>query len=299
MQQTTFNKPITIVTITYNSSYNLPTFLDSVMHYSLAHLVKELIVIDNNSSDQYLTDNIVNSFKQIRVIPIKFIKSKTNNGFARSCNLGASLASTKYILFLNPDTTINLESIQILYDHALKCKIDLIGGISMKERSRHKVHKTVVRAPTLGVGLFEFSNLGKLLNIKKANSYFYYNDITNLYSSNIDRQVNAVGGAYLMVKHTSFDKLNGFDENFFMYLEDVDLGVRAHKLGMKVIFCPHSKISHIGGESSNNKDKIMHQAWYNSRKYYFKKHHSFLINLLVQPMFVIEESMLKLINSNL
>ena len=95
------------------------------------------------------------------------------------------------------------------------------------------------------------------------------------------------------ITRKAFIELDGFDENIFMYLEDVDLGKRASDLGMKVIFCPHSTIWHIGGASSYNKYKIRHQAWFDSRKYYFKKHFGLLINLIIQPLYTIEEFMLK------
>lgn len=296
MQHPIHNKPISIVTVTYNSSRNLPAYIKSIIS-SGKLLIKELIIIENNSPEAYKTKEILDSYKRISKIPIKYIKSNDNAGFAKSCNLGAAKATSKYVLFLNPDTVVTPKSIRTLYQHAIKVQADIIGGISVKNVAN--IHRTVVRAPNLTIGLFEFTNLGKIFNIKRGNSDFYYYDIRNLYSSDGDKQVDAVGGAYLMVNKNSFIKLNGFDENYFMYLEDVDLGVRANKLGMKVIFCPHSKITHIGGASSKNKDKIFHQAWYSSRKYYFRKHGNKLMNYIIQPIFSIEEFVLKILTKSI
>jgi GT2 family glycosyltransferase len=154
-----------------------------------------------------------------------------------------------------------------------------------------------VRKPNLNIGLFEFSNFGKLFKTERGHTDFYYLDNPKILKGSSDINVDALGGAYLMIRRDSFDKLNGFDEAFFMYLEDVDLSVRANNLGMKVIYCPHSIIKHVGGASSDNKYKIRHQAWFDSRKYYFKKHFGFLTNLIIQPIYTIEEFLLKWIKN--
>lgn len=287
-------KPITIVTITYNSSSTIIPLLKSIAFTGNSELVDMVIIIENNSPDSAITRKKISVFLKEIDIPIHFINSKQNNGYAKSCNLGASIAKTDYVLFLNPDTQLKKKSLRILYEHALINQADIIGGISL--RKTNEVHKTVVRHPNLLIGLFELTNLGKLLGIKSGHKHFYYEDINNLYHSGTDLKVDAVGGAYLMVRRQSYNNLGGFDTGFFMYLEDVDLGYRANQKNMSVIFCPHSIISHIGGASSTNKQHIRHQAWYDSRKYYFAKHYGRIVNLLVQPIFTLEELLLKLRN---
>lgn len=282
-------KKVSVVTITYNSSENIVKLLESLIKNR--EYIGEVIIIDNNSSDRNKTEKICKQY--LSVLDITFINND-NIGFGRSCNLGAKLAKGNLILFLNPDTELQDNSLDTLTKHAVKQNADIMGGKAMNYEGR--VHGSIVRKPTLLIGLFEFSNLGKLFNISLGHKLFYYED-QKILESKVDKIVDAVSGAYLLIKREAFNKLKGFDENIFMYLEDVDLGKRASDLGMKVLYCPHSIIWHIGGASSKNIYKIRHQSWFDSRKYYFRKHFGLVVNLIIQPIFSIEEFLLKRLKS--
>jgi GT2 family glycosyltransferase len=287
-------KTISIVVVTYNSSDNIIPLLKSLK--SSSNIIREIIIIENDSPDKQLTTkNVIDYSKNNKIQEIQYILSEHNDGFAKSCNRGAKIANGEYILFLNPDTKIKLHSLSTLLAHAIDNKADIIGGLAMNIQGQP--HNAAVRAPTLMTGLFEFTNLGKLFGIKFAHQHFYYEDIRIL-ESVVDKKVHAVSGAYLLVQKKSFQKLDGFDESYFMYLEDVDLGIRANKMNMKVFFCPHSKIIHEGGASSLNKYNIHHQAWYDSRKKYYRKNFGYISNTLIQPLFFIEEMFLKTIRSH-
>jgi hypothetical protein len=249
--------------------------------------IEEVIIIENDSPDKEKTQKICQQYS--KKLNIKFINNN-NAGFGKSCNLGANISSSELILFLNPDTELQKNSLKILTSHMVMTKADIIGGKAINYENYP--HGSVVRAPNLFIGLFEFSNLGKIFNIQKAHRDFYYED-KKILNSDSDIEVDAVSGAYLLISRKAYKILHGFDENIFMYLEDVDLGKRANDAKMKVLFCPHSVIWHIGGASSKNKYKIRHQAWFDSRKYYFKKHFGLLTNLIIQPLYTIEEFLLK------
>lgn len=82
-----------------------------------------------------------------------------------------------------------------------------------------------------------------------------------------------VSGAALFIRRELFQKLGGFDENFFMYYEDIDLCRRAKKIGSEVIHFPVVEIRHFGGKSFlKNSDGLQKKYFYNSQDYYFKKH---------------------------
>lgn len=289
--KSSISRAITPVIVTYNSSKHILTLLKSIDNKISSPLISKIVVIENNSPDSSETKRIVTNFRSKNNIKLKFILSDKNNGFAKSCNYGASLVNSKYVLFLNPDTKLRKNSLKILLNEALISSADLIGGETRKYNG--EIHNTVVRFPTILIGLLEFSNIGKLLGTKFGNDQFYYKDI-NIYQSSKDMEVEALGGAYLMSNIKSFRKINGFDEDYFMYLEDVDLSLRAHNYGFKVVFCPHSVIEHIGGASSTNKHHIRHQAWYDSRRIYFKKHFGIVTNIFIQSLFIVEEFLLKM-----
>lgn len=282
---TSKNKKISIVTVTYNSSEKIVKLLRS-LEKNKQH-INEVIVIENNSPDKKITQ--IKCRKFTKKLNLTFIHND-NVGFGKSCNLGALKAKSDYILFLNPDTELEASSLKLLVQHADVNRADITGGKAVNYEG--KSHGSVVRAPNIFIGLFEFSNLGKIFNFHKAHTLFYYEDI-NILESKEDKIVDAVSGAYLLITKEAFIKLHGFDEDFFMYLEDVDLGVRAKRMGLKVVYCPHSTILHEGGASSKNKYKIRHQAWFDSRKNYFKKHFGLLSNMLIQPIYEVEEALLK------
>lgn len=279
---------ISVITITYNSSGVIEKYIKSLIRSKLK--IAELIIIENNSRDKDITKNICLRYKS--KINLRY-QSGLNNGFGKSCNIGARIANGNTLLFLNPDTEVQSNSLGVLAQHMQLCDADLIGGKSQNYAG--ETHLTVVRKPNLNIGLFEFSNLGKIFRTEAGHRDFYYLDKNSVINAKKDITVDALGGAYLMIKKSAFTTIGGFDEKFFMYLEDVDLSVRANELGMKVYYCPHSVISHIGGASSDNKYKIRHQAWFDSRKYYFRKHFNMVVNMLIQPLYIIEEYLLKLI----
>lgn len=283
-------KKLAIVVITYNSSKYLEKLLKSILQEK--KLISEIVIVENDSPDKKDTLKVFSHFKSRfeKELTCKLILRKNNAGFANSCNLGAKQTTAKNILFLNPDVEIRKKSLSTLLDHMEGQNADIIGGLA--ENYHGKTHGSVVRAPNIKIGLLEFSNLGKLFKLNNAHKEFYYEDLKILKSKE-DLKVDAVSGAYLLISRKAFNELKGFDEGFFMYLEDVDLGKRAGDLGLSVVFCPHSKILHVGGASSKNKYKIRHQAWFDSRKYYFQKHFGLLTNSVMQPLYNIEEWLLK------
>lgn len=280
---------IGVVIVAYNSSKHLPGLFESLK--SANKLISSVNIIENNSPEKLRTTKIIGRIQQTHPeLHIRYVQNKKNTGFGAACNQGAKKIRSKYILFLNPDTRLKEKALQILLEHSKMRNCDIIGGKCIKNKT--SIHRTAVRHPDLVVGLFEFSNLGKILNTKSGQSRFYYEDI-QIEKARDDIHVDAVSGAYLLIKRESLNKLTGFDENFFMYLEDVDLGHRANLAGMKVCYCPHSEIWHEGGASSKNKYRITHKAWFDSRKMYYKKHYGYGVNAIIQPLFTLEEILLK------
>jgi len=281
-----------IFTVTYNSSETILSFLKSLENNW--KYINTVFILENNSPDKHKTEYLVKQYiANNKKLSYKiFFKLQSENfGFARSCNESLKLGHSPYILFLNPDAQLKSNSLEIMISHAINGEADIVGGLV--EDYHGNTQYTAVYKPGFIVGIFEFTNLGKLLNISIGKRKFYPQSQINFSIEN-DIEVDAVSGAYLLIKRKSFVKLMGFDERFFMYLEDVDLGVRAISQKMRVLFCPHSSILHIGGFSSKNKYKIHHKAWFESRKYFYKKHYGFFINLVLQPVFYIEEKLLYL-----
>lgn len=271
---------ISIVIVTNNSSEKIEVLLKSILEQD-EKIKLQIIIIDNNSSDQKQLSEVLSKYKYL---DLKIIYRKINDGFGRSCNYGAKFAKYSRILFLNPDTRLLVGSLSTLIDHMIIHSANVVGGKSIHINS-NEIHRTVYKTPDINTMLFEFCNLGKIF---KKNNTFYL-DQNKIVT---DLLVDGIGGAYLMIEKAAFRKLGGFDKNIFMYLEDVDLCLRANQAGLKVLYCPHSIIRHIGGASSNNRHRINHQAWYESREYYADKYFPKLLSGFIIVVYKLEKLLL-------
>ena len=225
------NIDISIVIVNYKSWNHLFSCLESIQNIKLEYITIEVIVVDNCSNDSKL--NVFrNDFPNF-----SFIENSGNNGFANGCNLGAKNSSGDYLFFLNPDTIISKESILEMYTFLNENKN--VGIVSCNQINTSGLYEKNVRFfPDLSTlfGLF------RALNKKKLNSKISLkNDV--LYP-------DWVSGAVLLINRAWFDKISGWDEDFWMYYEDVNLSKKVSNLGGKVALLANTEIIHNHGGSS-------------------------------------------------
>lgn len=228
---------LSIIIINYKSFPLTKQCLDSLLSTKIK-LNYEILVVDNNSNDQ--------SFEKLSLYfsnKVILIKSDSNLGFARGNNLASKSAKGEVILFLNNDTIVNND----IFSSAIKLlrsdqRLALISPIIItpdnKEQDNYFGH---------------FPNLGNTIFKKKTKS------------------IEWLSGCCLFIKRNIFQELNGFDENFFLYFEDVDLCLRSYSFGYKLQVDNESKIIHLGGKSLESK-RVRKKHYYKSQNYYFKKH---------------------------
>ena len=277
------NRSISVIVVTRNSSVHIEKCLKSLLLHENSY-IKEIILIDNASKDNTL--KIASKFNSKK---IKLLKQKVNLGFSVAVNKGIKISIGKYILLLNPDTEFFKESLC-----PLLTAINFIGGgVSGGKMvgGGGCIHNTHVRNPNLLIGLFDVTNLCKIFPNNRWHKSFYYLD-SKPKNSNIE--VDAVSGGYMLIKREVVDVVGGLNDNYFMYLEDVEYCKRVRESGFKVMYCPESIIFHEGGASSENKDRINFNAWIESRSYFFWNNHSKLTNLVIQPMFLVDELVMRI-----
>jgi N-acetylglucosaminyl-diphospho-decaprenol L-rhamnosyltransferase len=233
----------------------------------------EIIVVDNNSSDGSV-DIIKNNET------VKLIQSKENLGFGRGCNLGAKAATGKYLLFLNSDTEILdkgfLEMTSFLEKNS---KIGILGGrLENEDGSAQSSVGKFYNLFNLFIMLLGFERLGFLRS-----------------SPNSTKKVDWISGACMMVRRDIFEKLTGFDEKFFMYIEDMEICFRAQKLGYETYFYPNIKLKHKSLGSSNKTFAIINI--YKGILYFYVKHKSYLEYLIAKTFLVLKAKILILIGS--
>jgi len=271
---------ISVITVNYNSAHHLNKLLDSLKQ--ILEKIDEIIIIDNNSHD-------VDEIKLSKSTQI--IKNKNNVGFGKAVNQGILKARNEIIFLVNPDCYLENDSVLKTIDKIQKNpQIGAIGGKIKKDGSNH-YHYTANSKPTFLTGLFEFTNLKKIFPNNSISKKFW---IENFYKLKKPIEVNSLCGAYMILRKKLDNKLNLFDERFFLYMEDIDFGDTINSNGYKVIFDPNSEITHIGGASSGSKYNTVLKHWYVSRKKYFQKHLKPLESSTLKLVFFIEEQVLKL-----
>jgi len=269
---------ISIISVNYNSTEYLNKLIISTK--KIDEIIKEIIVIDNNSKD---IDKIKINEKII------LIKNTKNLGFARAVNQGIKIAKSKIILLINPDTSILDKSPIGTYKIIKNNKIiGAIGGRILT--TNNKIQKTATNKPSFLTGLFEFTNLKKLFPNNIYSKKFWVEN------ENLDKptEVKSLCGAYMFFRKGIKENHIFFDENYFMYMEDIDFGLSIISKGYKVIFDPNSHIKHIGGASNNSKYNTVLRHWYKSRKYFFQKHLNKLESFFLTIIYNIEEFVLTL-----
>jgi GT2 family glycosyltransferase len=222
---------ISIIIINYKSWKHLENCLDSINKIDSTDFSFEVLVVDNCSSDRFFE-----VFKK-KFTQYNFIENTGNNGFANGCNLGAKNAKGSFFLFLNPDTIISKEPLLKMYAFLNENKS--VGIVSCKQVNTRGLYEKNVRFfPDLGT-LFGFF---RALNKKKLNS--------RISIKNNVLYPDWVSGAVLLINRTWFDKISGWDEDFWMYYEDVNLSKKVSNLGGKVALLANTEIIHNHGGSS-------------------------------------------------
>lgn len=250
---------LSIVTLNYKKPHLTLACLASLYKQYKKALTEgemEVIVVDNASGENGDTSLKVlkEAVKKEKYPHISIVANK-ENGFSNGCNFGAKEAKGKYILFLNNDTQVMdnglLDMVAFLEGHPT---IGVLGGRLLNEDS----------SPQPSAGKFYTLPNTFLMLIGAERFGFLITSPTSI------QQTDWVSGGSLMIRRELFQKIEGFDANIFMYMEDMDICYRVHKAGFVTFFYPHVTIMHKGQGSSNRKFAIVHI--YEGLIYFYKKY---------------------------
>ena len=195
------------------------------------------------------------------------IRNDRNLGFAAACNQGARACREPYILFLNPDTELDASSLSGPLQRLASDEAGRIGiiGIALID-ARGERQRNVARFPT-PMGMF-----GQAVGLDRLAPRLVRPQFLVDWDHLDTREVDQVPGAFMLMRHRDFERLGGFDERFFLYMEDVDLVSRAHKAGLASLYVADCALRHIGGGSTQAvKDKRLFYLL-RSRVLYARKH---------------------------
>jgi GT2 family glycosyltransferase len=220
---------VSVVTPNYNGEKFLKTFFESLNDDS--ELIGEVIIVDNGSTDkskEYIKDNTFN-------FPVILIENRENVGFSPAVNQGIQKAKYEYIFSLNNDTEVKPQSIKAL--------VDLISSdediFSVQAKMLQYNNKELID----DVG-DEYNLLAWTKKTGENHNSDEYDEVIEIFS--------ACAGA-AMYKKSLLSEIGMFDDNFFAYMEDVDLAIRSRINGYRNLLCPDAVIYHIGSATSGSR----------------------------------------------
>lgn len=273
-------KKIDIITVNWNSGDQLKDCVESVMKSLFDNsILNKVIVVDNDSED-----NSLELVEALNYEKLEIIKNQDNLGFGKACNIGAKNSQSDFILFLNPDAMVYEDTFQKLFDYIEKndTKDVAVYGVQLIGDDG-KVQRNCAKVPSLS------SFINRSLGLNKLNPKLFPSYTMQDWDHLDTREVDQVMGAFFMIKKDIFEKLNGFDERFFVYYEELELSKRIKDIGYKTIFVAQAQAYHKGGGTSEQvKAK---RLFYNtrSRLIYGFKHFGFFKGLFLMFFtFVVE-----------
>ena len=228
---------VDVVIVNWNSGKQLRACVDSVRAFGDG-LVGSVTVVDNGSTDGSLELGEA-------VETVNIIRAGKNLGFAAACNRGAAEVSAEYVLFLNPDARLmegTLEKVVGFMGETASatigiCGVRLLGGMG-------QIHRHCARFPTWKTYCWHCLGLSVLW--PKVFPSLFMQDFDHKTS----RKVDHVIGAFYFVRRRVFTDLEGFDQRFFVYLEDLDFSRRAADVGWKAWYLGEATAFHKGGGTS-------------------------------------------------
>jgi len=225
---------LSITIVNYNQKY-FPRLCVEALKKAKTDFDFEIIVCDNKSSDDSL-DYLKSSEKKGH---IKLIEPGKNLGYGSGHNLAAKEAKGKYLLILNTDITVEVDTLQKMVDFLERHKnVALLGPKLMYHNG--EIQKSCRRNFKFIDLFIKRTFLKKIWPFKKR----YENYIMADFDHNNVQEVDLITGAFMMMPKNIFDELNGFDERYFLFMEDFDLCRKVSKAGYKVMYYPEAKAIH-------------------------------------------------------
>jgi GT2 family glycosyltransferase len=252
---------LSVIILNYNVRFFLEQCVASVQE-ALTNIDTEIIVVDNDSSDD--SCEMIKS----RFPNVKLIKNNSNLGFPKGNNIGVAQAKGDYICILNPDTVVAEDTFDRILAFAEKQENLGIVGCKLIDGSGNFLPESKRGIPTPFVALTKIFGLYKLFpNWELFNRYYAQH-----LSENETGKVDILVGAFMIMKRNLYNEIGGFDENCFMYSDDIDLSFMSLKSGKINYYFHETSVIHYKGESTV-KDGLYMKRFREAMQFFYKKHY--------------------------
>ena len=241
------------IVVNYNGG---ATLRDLVVSLAAGPALDGIIIVDNASSDTSLDFLGRGEFSGAN---IRLVKNSGNRGFAAACNQGAALADSAYLLFINPDCRMDGSALPrllaVLKDdpHSGVAGPLILNADGSEQRGCRRYLPDPRRALMRVLGLDKPDVQGRVVGF----------DLTGTPLPPGPTEVEAISGACMLLKRDAYAKLGGWDEGYFLHCEDLDICMRLRRAGLRTVFVPDARVTHVQGVSSRGRSVFV--LWHKHR----------------------------------
>ncbi len=254
---------LSVIILNYNVRYFLEQCVLSVQK-ALENIDAEIIVVDNNSSDD-------SCLMMKQLFPqIKLIENPVNVGFPKGNNIAFAEAKGEYICVLNPDTVVAEDTFEKILNF---CHSELVSefslgiiGCKLIDGTGNFLPESKRGVPTPWVA---FTKIFGLYKISTSFGKYYAQHL----AENQSGKVAILAGAFMVMQRDLYLQVGGFDENCFMYSDDIDLSYMVQKLGKENFYFHETSVIHYKGESTVRDEKYL-KRFREAMQFFYKKHFS-------------------------
>jgi GT2 family glycosyltransferase len=247
-------------------NYNVKDFLLQCLRSlgkAINNIKSEIIVIDNHSSDGSV------NFLQPLFPGVAFVSLGENLGFARANNIGIQKAKGEFILFLNPDTLLEERTLEVMLRHMRENPQVGMSGCRILNPDGTLQLACRRSFPSPWAAFCKAFGLQKLF--PRSRIFAQYNQTYR--SDDEPHYVDAISGSFMFVRRKTLEQTGGFDPQFFMFGEDLDLCFRIAQAGWKISYTPQTSLIHFKGESTKRSSIDRVKVFYKAMELYAQKHH--------------------------
>lgn len=266
---------LSVIILNYNVCYFLEQCLLSVQN-AIENIEAEIIVVDNDSKDDSC-EMVRRNFPEIILI-----ENKENVGFSKANNQAVAIAKGKYVCILNPDTAVAEDTFKTTLQHAEGIKDLGALGVYLMDGTGNFLPESKRNLPTPKISLLKLSGFTKK---------YYASQIPETGNG----EVEVLVGAFMLLKRSVYKEVGGFDEDYFMYGEDIDLSYKISQAGYKNQYFGSTTVLHYKGESTK-KDEAYFERFYGAMQIFYSKHFNknLLLNSSVSAGVAIAKKMKKI-----
>ncbi len=250
-----------IIIVNWNAGRQLETVLRSIAPArDGSFALGTVVVVDNGSTDGSLQLPALD-------LPLRIVRNGSNRGFASACNQGFREANGDLVLLLNPDTELQADSLSVPVGYFMAEQHERVGivGIQLVDGDG-RIARSCAQCPR------PVHFWVKLLGLDRLFPGRVLAHVMEEWPHDSTRPVDHVIGAFYMVRRSLWNALGGFDERFFVYLEDLDFSCRARQAGWSVAYLTGTRARHAGGGTSERVKPLRLAFSLESRVRYGFKH---------------------------